>query len=100
MWNYFLPIGTAFIAVLQLAKDWGAHQTHWRRGLLLGLIVVLATGGAVNNYITSRRSAAQHTQDQAEIESLKKAVETANQNQMSNTKQFVDALRQARQRDE
>jgi hypothetical protein len=92
MWNYILPVGVAFIALFTLAKDWVAHQTNWRRGTILGLILLVGIGSAVNNFYTNKRTAAQHTQDQAQITGLKTAVETANQNQQSNTKQFVEAF--------
>jgi hypothetical protein len=40
MFNYILPVAASLIALLQLAKDWGAHQTTWRRGAALVLIVL------------------------------------------------------------
>jgi hypothetical protein len=92
MWNYVLPVGTALLAVLQLAKDWGGHQTTWRRVMVLLLIVALASGGAVNNFYTHLRAEAQHARDQSEISSLRTSVETANANQEANTKQFVDGF--------
>lgn len=92
MWNFILPIATAFFAVLQLAKDWGGHKTHWRRAAVLTLILLLAVGSAFNNYYTGRRTSSQHLQDQAEITGLKTAVETANSNQEANTRLFIDAF--------
>jgi hypothetical protein len=90
MWNYILPVGV--IALFTLAKDWVAHQTNWRRGTVLGLILLVGIGSAVNNFYTNRRTATQHTKDQAEITGLKTAVDAANQSQQANTKQFVDAF--------
>jgi hypothetical protein len=92
VFNYILPIAASFIALLQLAKDWGAHQTTWRRALALGLIVLFGVGSAINNYYTSQKSASQHANDQAQITGLKTAIETANKNQEANTTQFLGAL--------
>jgi hypothetical protein len=93
MWNYIFPIGAALIALLQLAKDWGAHQRNWRRVAVLILIVLLGIGGAVNNYRTNKKSSFQRVEDQKEITGLKTAVETANKNQQDNTQVFVNALK-------
>jgi hypothetical protein len=82
----------ALVAVFQLAKDWSAHQTHWRRGSVIALIVLLTIGSTVNVYYTNKRTVAQRAKDHDEITGLKTAVETANQSQQSNTKQFVDAF--------
>jgi hypothetical protein len=92
MLNYVLPIAASFIALLQLAKDWGAHQTTWRRGAALLLIMLFGVGSAINIYYSSQRAAAQHANDQAEIQGLKTSVETANQAQKANTAQFLDAF--------
>jgi hypothetical protein len=92
MLNYFLPIAASFIALLQLAKDWGAHQTTWRRGAALLLIVLFGAGSAINSYYLNRRTARQHASDQAEIKGLKTAVETANHAQEANTAHFLAAL--------
>ncbi len=92
MLNYFLPIAASFIALLQLAKDWGAHQTTWRRGTALALIVLFGVGSAINNYYSSQRVATQHANDQVEIKGLKTAVETANRAQEANTTQFLNAF--------
>jgi len=92
MLNYILPILTALVAVFQLAKDWTAHQTHWRRGTVIGLIVLLTIVGTVNVYYTNKRASDQRQKDHTEITALTTAVETANKNQEANTKQFVDAF--------
>jgi hypothetical protein len=92
MLNYFLPIAASLIALLQLAKDWGAHQTTWRRAAALVLIGLFGIGSAINNYYASQKAGSQHASDQAEIRGLKTAVETANKNQEANTAQFVDAF--------
>lgn len=92
MLNYFLPIAASLIALLQLAKDWSAHQTSWRRGSVLALIVLFGAGGAINSYYSNQRATKQHTADQAEIAGLKTGVETANHAQEANTKQFVAAF--------
>jgi hypothetical protein len=92
MLNYVLPIAASLIALLQLAKDWGAHQTSWRRGAALALIGLFGIGSAINNYYASQKVTSQHASDQAEIKGLKTAVETANKNQEANTTQFVAAF--------
>ncbi len=92
MLNYMLPIAAAFLAALQLAKDWGAHQTTWRRVVVLSLIVLVGIGGALNNYYSGRKASKQHDDDQRRIAALKQAVDSANENQKINTEQFVDAL--------
>lgn len=92
MLNYFLPIAASLIALFQLAKDWTAHQTNWRRGAVLILIILFGVGSAVNNYYVNRRATRQQISDQAEIKALKTAVETANHAQETNTTQFLAAL--------
>src|SRR5260370_14289159 len=92
MWNYILPISAAFLALLQLAKDWGAHKTSWRRVTVLVLIVAIGLGGAINSYYTDRKSAVQHLSDQNQIAGLQRAVETANKNEQENTKEIVNAF--------
>lgn len=97
MWNYMPLVATAFLALLQLAKDWGAHQTTLRRALVLLFIVAFGVGGTVNTYYANKRVAAQHLADQKQISALQKAVETANANQQANTKQFVQSFKQLSQ---
>ena len=92
MLNYVLPILAALIAVFQLAKDWSAHQTHLRRGTVIALIVLLTVASTVNVYYANKRTAIQRAKDHDEITGLKTAVDTANQSQQANTKQFVDAF--------
>ena len=88
MWNYAIPLLTAVIALLQLVKDWGAHKATWRRGLVLLAIVALGIGGMVNVYINAKRA----NEQAATIKALTKAVETANTNQVQNTKVFTDSI--------
>jgi hypothetical protein len=92
MLNYLPSLATVLLALMQLFKDWGAHQTHWRRALVLVAIVLLGAGSAVSTYYSSRRIAAQHLEDEKQISGLKKAVETANSAQESNTKVFVKSF--------
>jgi hypothetical protein len=92
MWKYIPTLATAFLAVLQLAKDWGAHQTTWRRAVVLSLILCLGVGGAINTYYSDRKAVAQHAADQKQIAGLQKAVETANADQENNTKHFVQSF--------
>lgn len=83
MWNYLLPLGTALVALLQLAKDWKAHAHPWRRGSLLILIIVLAIGTVINNHRSAKRAADEHTKDQQRIIDLQTSV-TAMQGQIDN----------------
>lgn len=92
MLNYILPFLAALVAVFQLAKDWRAHQTQWRRGSVIALIVLLTIGSTVNVYYTAKKTAAQHTDDQGQIIGLKTAVDNANKNQQDSTKEFIAAF--------
>jgi hypothetical protein len=92
MWNYIPNLATVFLAVLQLAKDWGAHQTTWRRAGVLCLIVLLGVGGTINAYYSRRNANVQHNEDQKRIAGLQTAVETAKEAQENNTKQFLQSL--------
>ena len=56
MLKYLPTVAMAFLAVLQLAKDWGAHQTTWRRAVVLVLILLLAAAGTVNIYYSDSRA--------------------------------------------
>ena len=71
MLTYGLLIAALLLAVLQLAKDWPAHQTTWRRVGVLVLIVLFGVGSGINSYYSNKRAAAQYVSDQAEIKSLK-----------------------------
>jgi multidrug efflux pump subunit AcrA (membrane-fusion protein) len=94
MLSYLPSLATVLLAVLQLAKDWGAHQTTWRRALVLVAIVLLGVGGSVSTYYANGRSATQHLDDQKRIAGLENAVQTANANQEANTKQFVRSFKE------
>jgi hypothetical protein len=91
MWGYIPTLVTVFLAGLQLAKDWGAHQATWRRITVLVLIILLGIGGAVNTFYANKRALNLNTTNQAVIASLQRAVETANRNQADNTKQYVES---------
>jgi hypothetical protein len=86
MLDYLPYFATVLLALLQLAKDWGGHKKNWRRGLVLGAIMLSGIGGSVNTYYTKKRVASQHIDDQKRIAGLEKSVETANANQEANTK--------------
>jgi hypothetical protein len=92
MWKYLPTLAAAFLASLQLAKDWGAHQTTWRRAGVLFLIMFLGIGGAVNTYYSEKNAALRHVADEKQIGELQKAVETANTAQTNNTKEFVQSF--------
>jgi hypothetical protein len=90
--NYILYIATALLALLYLAKDWEGHKKSWRRLVVLGLIILIGTGGIFNTYYTNKKIDRQHDNDQKRIAGLKEAVDTANKNQEDNTRQFVNAF--------
>ncbi len=92
MLSYLAIFATITLALLQLAKDWGAHQTHWRRALVLILIIASGVAGSINLHYSNKKAAQQHEYDQRQITALGKAVETANTNQEANTKQFVKSF--------
>jgi hypothetical protein len=92
MLTYTLNIATAVLALLYLAKDWEAHKKSWRRLVVFGLIIAIGIGGIFNTYYTNKKIDQQHDNDQKTIAGLKVAVDTANKNQIDNTKLFVDAF--------
>ncbi len=92
MLAYIPSLATVVLALMQLTKDWGAHQTHWRRALVLIAITLLGVGGAINTHYANKRSFAQQTTYQNQIAGLEGAVKTANANQEANTKQFVKSF--------
>jgi len=95
MLDYVLPIGACFYSLLQLAKDWDNHQTTLRRTAAFVLVLLLGIGSAFNIHLSKSRTSKQHTDDQRQIAELKKAVEVSDQNQKTNTQEFVkgfDAL--------
>ena len=75
MWSYLLPVVAALYAWLQLRKDWRAHETPWRQGAAFALILVIAVGTAVNNYRSTRRSVAEHAQEQKRSADLQHSVD-------------------------
>jgi hypothetical protein len=89
MLDYILPIAACFYALLQLAKDWEKHETRLRRTAALVLVLLLGVGSAINTYYSKSRAVRQHSDDQAKIAELKKAVEVSSQDQKTNTEQFV-----------
>jgi len=48
--GYVLPIAAVLYGLLQLAKDWNAHKTTWRRAAVFILIMLVGVGGVINNY--------------------------------------------------
>lgn len=89
MLDYILPIAACFYALLQLKKDWEKHETKFRRTAALVLVLLLGVGSAINTYYSESRAVRQHSDDQAKIAELKKAVEVSSQDQKTNTEQFV-----------
>lgn len=75
--SYALTLATGLLAVMQLAKDWKGHQDHWRRGLVLGLIVLLTLGGMANTYSREKSADAEKRRDREQIAGLNSAVEAA-----------------------
>ena len=106
MLNYILNLATIALAAFTLAKDWKAHQSHWRRGTIIALIIVLGGASLVNTHLSNKRTieqqqraeddrriaATQRKLDDATIAGLKSAVDTANTAQANNTKQFLKAF--------
>jgi outer membrane murein-binding lipoprotein Lpp len=92
--NYGLPIATAALGILYLAKDWQSHKKSWRRLLGVGLIVLIGIGGAVNAHYSRKEDVRLRGQYREQVSSLQSAVLTANKNQENNTKQFLAAFGQ------
>jgi hypothetical protein len=95
MLNYILNLATIALAAFTLAKDWKAHQNHWRRGAIIFFIVVLGGASLVNTHFSNKKAIAQQQdaiKDQKQIASLGTAVETANKAQATNTKLFVESF--------
>ena len=107
MLNYLLNLATIGLAAFTLAKDWKAHQSHWRRGTIIALIIVLGGASLVNTHLSNEENdssssngrkttgesrATQRKLDEATIAGLKTAVDTANTAQANNTKQFLKAF--------
>jgi hypothetical protein len=101
MWaTYVLQVITAGIAFFQLAKDWAAHKHDWRRRAVFSLIVLLMLLSLYSTHRSAKNTADQHdkdvkrgtdqhNEDLQQISALKQSVETANTNQVENTKIFV-----------
>ncbi len=106
MLNYLLNLATIGLAAFTLAKDWKAHQNHWRRGTIIALIIVLGGASLVNTHLSNKKTIQQQQRaeddrriastqrklDEATIAGLKTAVDTANTAQANNTKQFLKAF--------
>lgn len=92
MLDYILPIAACAYALLQLFKDWEKHQTTWRRVAVFALVLLMGAGTAVNNYMSKRKSATQHSADQAKIAQLQSAIESANQNQKLVQQKLAESL--------
>lgn len=95
MLNYILNLATIALAAFTLAKDWKAHQNHWRRGAIIFFIVVLGGASLVNTHFSNKKAVGQQQdaiKDQKEIAGLKTAVETANKAQETNTKLFIQSF--------
>jgi hypothetical protein len=88
MWSYAIPLLTAILASLQLVKDWGAHKATWLRASVLLVIVVLGIGGTINAHKNARKA----DEQAGRIKALTAAVETANANQVQNTKVFTESI--------
>lgn len=93
-----LPVVMALLALFYLAKDWESHRRSWRRFTVLTLIILLGIAGTINTYHKDRKNDDQRREDQKQIATLQKAVETANTNQEDNTRQFVVAFGQLSQK--
>jgi hypothetical protein len=95
MLNYILNLATIALAAFTLAKDWKAHQSHWRRAAIIFFIVLLGGASLVNTHFSNKKAIAQQqdaTKDQKQIASLSSAVETANKAQGTNTQLFITSF--------
>jgi TolA-binding protein len=89
---YIIQVFTALLAVMTLAKDWGAHQSSWRRTGVGFLIISLMVVSAYNTYHTGKHNAQQHQEDEGKIAKLQASVDTANKGQSDNTRQFLQQI--------
>src|ERR1041385_4139411 len=94
MWKYLPSILATLIACGQLAKDWGAHKSTWRRVTVLTLIFVLAIVNGINIHYSEKSASERRNSDARQIAGLKEAVDTAKQAQTDNTKQFVKSFQE------
>lgn len=88
MWNYIPNLATVLLAMLQLAKDWSAHQTTWRRAGVLCFIALLGVGGTINTYYSTRNA----NQLRAELEATRKALTPAKAELESSLGNVTDTL--------
>jgi len=70
MWNYVLPVVAALYALLNLIKDWKAHQHPWRQILASILIVVIGVGTGINNYYSGKTVAKRDKELRDQISNL------------------------------
>lgn len=95
MLNYILNLATIALSAFALAKDWNAHQSHWRRVAIIFFIGVLGGASLVNTHFSNKKAIAQQQdaiKDQKQIASLSTAVETANKAQGTNTQLFIKSF--------
>jgi hypothetical protein len=90
MWTAYAPqVIAAVIALFQLAKDWGAHKSTWRRALIAIAIIVLMSLSIANTLRATRRASKQHSEDVQKITQLQASVDSANLQQKENTALFL-----------
>jgi len=87
--SYVIPIFAGLLAAMTLAKDWGAHQTSWRRTGVGLLIIGLMIASVANTYQTGKHNDQRRREDEAKINKLQASVDAANTAQADNTKQFL-----------
>lgn len=93
MWQYIPTLATTLLAAAVLAKDWQAHKTHWRRGLVLFLIMLSGLGGMANTYYSNKNNSQRRLEDQNQIAGLTKAMDTEKKALESNTKAFLQSFK-------
>ncbi|HYB77026.1 MAG TPA: hypothetical protein VEE85_02410 [Candidatus Bathyarchaeia archaeon] len=71
MLNYVLPVVAALYALLNLIKDWKAHQHRWRQVLAFILIAVIGVGTGINNYYGGKAAAKRDKDLRNQISSLR-----------------------------
>lgn len=72
--NYVLPIFTALLALLYLAKDWESHKKAWHRYMILVLIILVGIIGTINTYYTGEKTAKEADELRNELASTRKAL--------------------------
>ena len=93
MLSYLLLIIPNVIAALSLAKDWKAHSSHWRRGLVIAGIAALLLLGIINLHVTNKQHIIDKQESQADRTKLNGDIDNLKQ-RLKDNRQQVDDLQQ------